>query len=526
MATRMWVLVGVCSGLGLVSGCTDEGPGTSTAPAGERRPRSEPVEWVGLSATLPTATTESVRELLDGVFGAAARDGRFAPEQEIQPGVFLRAMPDSRTPEQAVVEVDMRLADEDERRIVARVPVGFDYGAIYLDTVDAALARAAEVEAADPGGMSPFHLTYLAQSVQGGSVGFTVRFEGGRAQLEIETNATQTSLDPGFVNQAAFAGEPTEVIAGTVWFELTRDEFDFFSKRAYGVTEGAAQNFDDFRLRPHEWLRLTVTPMLEERLIDVAFEVVTQDGRRVPLARAPASLIAGQQFRENVFRMVDNMNDQERAEPGSSTPWTVPFHYDDPEGGGVVRVIANGRAGIFNIAYAVESPIHRLRDVDFLPYQGEVVIPDMIDPVETSCADVGSTDALRGKFRVRFDASDTVRGSDALTDPLRGNVWGNVYRAEDVNIGGPVEGAEAVASFAFEGVDATVPGEGMEYLIDAELPTGDYQILGFMDIDGNGAETTDPDEGDPVTLPIGSYRMECAEQPVVVEFALLLPPGR
>ena len=27
------------------------------------------------------------------------------------------------------------------------------------------------------------------------------------------------------------------------------------------------------------------------------------------------------------------------------TPFEVPFHYDDPEGGGVVKVIATGRGG-------------------------------------------------------------------------------------------------------------------------------------------------------------------------------------
>ena len=48
-----------------------------------------------------------------------------------------------------------------------------------------------------------------------------------------------------------------------------------------------------------------------------------------------------------------------------------------------------------------------------------------------------------------------------------------------------------------------------------------------MDIDGNAdPEAPGPDEGDPVTLPIGGYPLECAVQPIVVEFALLLPPGR
>ena len=65
-----------------------------------------------------------------------------------------------------------------------------------------------------------------------------------------------------------------------------------------------------------------------------------------------------------------------------------------------------------------------------------------------------------------------------------------------------------------------------EHEVSMDLPAGDYQILGFMDIDENvvpGDE--DPDVGDPLLLPIGAYTLECARQPITVEFALLLPEG-
>ncbi len=509
----------------LALACSDNTP-SSDAPAGESRPRSEPVEWVGLTATVPINSVDDARNFLEPFFGDRARAGEGMNDVEIQPGVFVTTIGDARTPEQAVVQMEMATIADAERRVILQVPASFAYGRIFIDTALVALTRAAAVEAEEAGRMEPFLLEYRSQSVNGGALSLAVRFENGQSRIELRTNTPQTSLEPGFVNAPAFTGEPHEVLAGTVWFELTRDEFDFFSTRAYGITAGAAQNFEDFRLLPHDWLRLTVTPRLDDKLIDVGFEVVDLDGSRLQLARAPASLVAGEQFRENVFRMVTNMNDQERNEPGSSTPWQVPFHYDDPEGGGVVRVIAQGDAGIFRIAYAVESPRQRLQDVDFLPYQGVVDIPDVLEPPDTSCDEVGSTDAIRGRFRVRFDASPTVRESDLLTDPLRGNVWGSVFRAEDVTLAGPIDGAMPVANFEFADVDATVPGEGMEYVIDTELPRGTYQLLGFMDIDGNGAETTDPDEGDPVTLPIGGFDLECAEQPIVVEFALLLPPGR
>jgi hypothetical protein len=286
------------------------------------------------------------------------------------------------------------------------------------------------------------------------------------------------------------------------------------------------QNFQDFHLLPHDWLRLTVTPHLENQDVNVAFEVITVDGRRVPFAQAPASIVAGEQFQENVFSMVDSMNAAETATPGSSTPWEVPFYYDDPTGGGVVSVIAHGNHGVFSIAYAVASPARPLVDTDFVPYQGMVNIPDHIPTPET-CAQLGSVDALSGVFMMHFDASSTVRTSPNEPHPLAGPIWGNVYRAADVTITGPRAGAQPVANFHFEGVDITSGVSAMEYTIDTTLPGGQqYQILGFMDTDGNASATDpSPDEGDPVMIPIGGFPMQCAQQHITAEFALLLPAG-
>lgn len=293
------------------------------------------------------------------------------------------------------------------------------------------------------------------------------------------------------------------------------------------MSASSDQNFDDFQLQPFDWLRITVSPRIEDEMVDVAFDVVFRDGTRVPFARSPASYVAGEQFRQNVFRLVDNMNAAEAAAPGSSRDFTVPFHYDDPAGGGVVRVIATGLDGHFFIAYAVDSPVHELRDVEFVPYVGNPLdgLEELPPPGTTTCEDRGSTAAEAGRLTLRFDASDAVRNSANLMHPLRGTVFGDVYRAEDVTISGPREGAVEVASFRFEGVDVTAGVSPEAYPIDALLPAGEYQVLGFMDIDGNGAETGDPDTFDPVTLPIGGIELECAEQEAVVEFALLLPEG-
>jgi hypothetical protein len=128
---------------------------------------------------------------------------------------------------------------------------------------------------------------------------------------------------------------------------------------------------------------------------------------------------------------------------------------------------------------------------------------------------------------VHFDASSTVRTSPNAPSPIAGPIWGSVYRAADVTIGGPRPGTTAVANFHFTGVDVSAGPSAMEYTIDTQLPGGQqYQILGFMDSDGN-ADPMDPgpDVGDPVMIPIGGFPMQCAQQHITAEFGLLLPSG-
>jgi hypothetical protein len=202
----------------------------------------------------------------------------------------------------------------------------------------------------------------------------------------------------------------------------------------------------------------------------------------------------------------------------------VPFYYDDPEGGGVVEVIAQGRDGRSQIAYSIESPANELDDLPFVAYQGEITIPEDWDAPPPDCAELGAEDAESGRFEITFLPSTTVRGSD-LKAPLRGTVYGSVYRAEDVKITGPIEGAEAVADLRVPDVDA-VDGPSEPYLLDVELEAGAYQILGFLDIDGNADPAApDPDEGDPVMIPIGGYQLACDVHPITAEFAIVLPAG-
>ncbi len=522
------LVAAACSGSGDGSG-PDAAPTTTVARGAEGalplRGPTAPTEHVGLTAQTPI-DRQGFDALAGGLFGDAAAEGDVVDDYEVGAGLHLSSAPHPESSAQVALTVALDTTGaEPPTRTVAAVPASLATGATFIDAVDAALAQVEVVRSEDPEGLAPWRLEYRSRSAQGGQVTVAVVFEPATgAALELSAQGPTTSLAEDSVNRPATEGAPYETVYGLVWFDVSRDQFDFFANRAYGISAGKAQNFKDFELVPHSWLRLTVTPELDQDRVDVAFDVVTVDGRRIPVARAPASLVAGEQFMQTVFRMAEDTAAQEEAQPGSSTPWEVPFYYDDPEGGGVVEVIAQGRDGTSRIAYSIESPASPLDDLPFVPYEGTVEVPDDWDAPPPDCADLGHDEADEGRLEVTYQASSTVQGSD-LKAPLRGTIYGSVFRARDVKISGPVDGAEPVASVRVPDVDVA-EGPSDPVPLDVDLPAGDYQILGFLDIDGDAdPDDPSPDEGDPVMIPIGGYTLACDVQPVTAELAILLPPG-
>ncbi len=523
------VLVGCTSDAGSDGSAKDKASDAKAAAAESvavpLRSPAVPTEYVGLTTQIPTdrATFDTLASQL---FGEDAGTGSFLDGLDIGTGLRLSSAEHPSADGQVALTVDMDTTGaKPPVRTIASVPASLGTGKVFIDSVDAALAQTDVIRAEDPEGLRAWRIEYRSRSAQGGKVTVGVTFDpSDGTNLEVQAQGPTTSLMPDKVNKAAAEGDPYETVYGLVWFDVRRDEFDFFANRAYGISAGKSQNFKDFELVPHNWLRLTVTPELDQDRVSVGFEVVTTDGRRIPVAKAPASLIAGEQFMQTVFRMAENTAAQEKAEPGSSTPWEVPFYYDDPEGGGVVEVIAQGNDGKSQIAYSIESPANTLVDLPFVPYTGTVEVPEDWDKPAPTCEDVGSKVATSGQFEVTYRPSTTVTGAE-LKAPLRGTIYGSVYKAEDVKITGPLEGTTAVASIRVPDVDVT-EGASEPYVLDADLPAGSYQILGFMDIDGNAdANDPSPDEGDPVMIPIGGFELSCAVQPVTAEFAILLPPG-
>ncbi|MDI1477389.1 hypothetical protein [Polyangium sp. y55x31] len=106
-----------------------------------------------------------------------------------------------------------------------------------------------------------------------------------------------------------------------------------------------------------------------------------------------------------------------------------------------------------------------------------------------------------GTVVLSFSATNGVRGSKNLVDPLKGTVYGGLYLAEDVSAGGPRPDAVQMAEVEVSGVDLEAADPSEAAWKSGPLAPNRYTFLGFFDVDGNGPETYEPDPGDPVTLP-------------------------
>jgi hypothetical protein len=494
--------------------CVADDPAVSTmpiCPANDGGMVTPANEWVNFHLEIPL-TPADFDPLASGLFGADAQAGKFITKRVLSPGMFITSAAETQTPAQ----VRLKLSFDDGTnpdRVVAVAPGSFATGGVFISTVDAAMATMIADEAQSPGSSESWYLEYRVTSAQGGKLSFGVKGNLGVFSLVVDVTSPHTGLTTAQIGKPVDTFSPYDTVAGTVGFHLSQDDFDFFVAHAYGVGATSKQNFNDFELLPHTWLRLTVDPHLTQQFVDVGFDVVKVDGSRVHVANAPASVLAGGTFQALVDRNMTTMTGQETAKAGSSTPWQVPFYYNDPNGGGVVQVIANGALGVFQIAYSIESPQNALKDVPFVAYEPVAMIP--ADASTTvSCADLGDPNiklALSGTFNA---SSVILKGTHP---PLKGTIYCSLYHAADINLNGPLPGAVSLQDFNVPNADlAATPAPTFT---TNQVSTGDYQVLCFQDLAGTGNVA----QGDPVTLPIGSYPMECNENPVDVEFALLDP---
>jgi hypothetical protein len=475
---------------------------------------AQAVEWVGYHTEVPFAAAD-FHALAAGLFGVDAQAGKLVQNRVIVPGVYVSGEAETAASDQT--RMRFFFDDGSSQRTLALAPASYAIGGLFLAAVDVATQT---MQGQTPNEAETFYLEYRVSSSQGGTLSLGFKGDHGKFSLVLDIASPRTSLDMAHIGQAAAQPGSTDSVAGTVWFHMSKDEFDYFADHAYGKGATGRQNFTDFHLVPFEWLRLSVEPHLDQQFVSVGFEVVGTDGKRVALAKAPASILAGATFQAMVDRSITTAAAQEAQKAGSSAPWQVPFYYDSPQVGGVVQVIAQGVPGQQTaVAYSVESPKHPLTDVPFLAYE-PVTLPPTDPNAMASCEKLGDPTivlAPKGTLNVSFTASNVVKTSPDLKGPLKGTIYCSVYQAADVTVSGPRKDATSLQDFQVPNADlgaATPPT-----FVTNEFYAGDYQILCAQDLDGNG----DASFGDPVTLPIGAYTIACNKNPVTVEFAILDP---
>jgi len=107
----------------VLAGCeTADSPLVMEPTSAILRPRSEPIEFVGLSVERPVLGEEDFLEVVGPIFGEEARGGTFHEGFELDPGLALRSEADPRTDDQVVVSMHMQPSDGGDARTILRVP--------------------------------------------------------------------------------------------------------------------------------------------------------------------------------------------------------------------------------------------------------------------------------------------------------------------------------------------------------------------------------------------------------------------
>jgi hypothetical protein len=204
---------------------------------------------------------------------------------------------------------------------LAEVALSSALGHTFATLAEAAL-RTAEATFATVHFGAPWELTLQTESESGGEVGIKVIGDAtARFTLVWEIASPDRPIDRWTVPTAFHAeGEATkggrEQLRATVHFPITMEDFRQFVERAYG--RDAPERFTDFPLLPHSWLHLTVTGEADTPVVLVHFDAITTSGQRLFIAEAPASTGVGGRFVDETLARMQEMLDEEAAQPGSS----------------------------------------------------------------------------------------------------------------------------------------------------------------------------------------------------------------
>ncbi len=511
MTTRMCAAVAVCCAAvcgAPLAGCdsADEAAQAPPAdpPAEARRPEARPYERVDLTLRRAVDT--------DGLDALLAPLLRGAGTVELAAGVDLSVALDPATDSLRVVTVRLAASTGGEADRLLRVPMS----AAYLDLFAEASAQglmATDGQAAP----SPFEVTYEVISPNGGAVFMTVR----PGRFEARLRSAATSLDPETLYAPLPDGDAHEVVSAQIrygmdYLTLRQLLLTAFDPESLGGTDDLCGELNDYAVNaPHVWYDMCIRADNVELPVSVDVDLLTRDGRRLPIARSPGGLRTAMLWISGLDRVAAALS----ADTGVEVPASA-FDYRDPEVQGGAIFTASAEDGQVVFDHRSITPPSTLPDL--APVTRPVPRPLAPAP-DDPCADAGSVSAPAGTLVIdaRLDAQLVEYVN--LTPPVAGAVRASIYHAEDVSITGPSADAVALDTFAIEGVAlGTEAPEGRH--VSPTLPAGTYMVLGFFDVDGD-ADLADPQpiQGEPVTLPLRRIELRCAEQPFTMVFDAPFP---
>jgi hypothetical protein len=129
-----------------------------------------------------------------------------------------------------------------------------------------------------------------------------------------------------------------------------------------------------------------------------------------------------------------------------------------------------------------------------------------------------------GTVRFTFTISAGARENLKPELPPTGTIHGSIFRAEDVGVTGPIDGAVSIEGVRVEGVDLTTADVSAASFTSGTIAPGEYVFLGFFDLNGNGDTVGEPESGEPATLPtINKFTIETDKAlDYVVSFDIVL----
>ena len=151
--------------------------------------------------------------------------------------------------------------------------------------------------------------------------------------------------------------------------------------------------------------------------------------------------------------------------------------------------------------------------------------PGSTSDAGTTAPTSGGTTAAAEPGTVRFTFTIPAGARENLKPelPPKGTVRGSIFHSEDVTATGPIDGAVELEGVTVD-VDLTSAEVSAESFMSGELPPGQYTFLGFFDLNGNGDTVSEPESGEPATLPsINKFTIESGKAlDFVVSFDIVL----